>query len=316
MKKKFQLSELFSSYAQFCQCAPGADTCADFDSLQGSATAARKRIVAIIGENVFDILLTLDGDNATKYCLQAAMANLTLATQIAFDAVNRRKNDVSVYKYELEGMKRSYMENFYSSMDSLISELMATMDDDETTEIKALHDAWLKSRYFTLVQQCKVQDADEFDSIYPIDLSYLFFFRCIPLQKEVLDESIGGYFSRLDEIDVDGKKVDLVDNNAGLAEKVKPMLKLALVKKTVAKALRRFDILEFPATIRNLLDDNTASRSGSDESSRAVSLAVQLEGEVEDLLHSVDLLLEADAGNDFTSYSAENAPDDNIYIMP
>ena len=94
------------------------------------------------------------------------------------------------------------------------------------------------------------------------------------------------------------------------------MLKLALVKKTVAKALRRFDILEFPDTIRNLFDDNTASRSGSDEASRAVTLAAQLDGEVETLLHSVDLLLEADEGNDYTSYSAENTPQDNIYIMP
>ena len=53
MNKKFQLNNLFSSYAQFCNCAPGADTSADFDSLQGSAVAARKRIVAIIGNNTF-----------------------------------------------------------------------------------------------------------------------------------------------------------------------------------------------------------------------------------------------------------------------
>ena len=39
-------------------------------------------------------------------------------------------------------------------------------------------------------RQLKVDTADEFDEIYPIDLSYLFFFRCVPLQKEVLDESI------------------------------------------------------------------------------------------------------------------------------
>lgn len=53
MNKKFQLNNLFTSYAQFCNCALGADTSADFDSLQGSAVAARKRIVAIIGNNTF-----------------------------------------------------------------------------------------------------------------------------------------------------------------------------------------------------------------------------------------------------------------------
>ncbi|MBS5299344.1 MAG: hypothetical protein KHY47_14320 [Prevotella sp.] len=245
MNKKFQLNNLFTSYAQFCNCAPGADTSADFDSLQGSAVAARKRIVAIIGNNTFsDIVNIEEEESGIKDFLRAAMANLTLATQIIFDAVNRRKNDINLYKYEMEGMKRSYMENY-----------------------------------------------------------------CVPLQKEVLDESIGAYFDRLEQGGEDQTFAEFV-------QKALPMLKRALVKKTVAKALRRFDILEFPATIRNLFDDNTATRSGSDEASRALQLATQLDGEVEDLLHNVDMLLDAQEGNDFLSFSAENRPDDNMYLMP
>ena len=313
MKKKFLLSDLFNTYAQFCQCAPGADTSADFDSLQGSAVAARKRIVTIIGEEVFALIVTMGNEDVVKSFLQTAMANLTLATQIAFDAVNRRKNDVNVYKYEMEGMKRAYMENFYNAMDSLISELMEPVFDDSGDIYRQISEAWHKTRYFSMVESCKVKTADEFDAIYTIDLSYLFFFRCIPLQKEALGEGIGAYFSRLEEM---GTTDQENDHFADLSKKIEPMLKLALVKKTVAKSLRRFDILEFPDTIRNLFDDNTASRSGSDEANRAVTLAVQLEGEVEELLHGVDLLMEADAGNDFTSYSAENTPQDNIYIMP
>jgi hypothetical protein len=88
MNKKFQLNQLFTSYAQFCNCAPGADTSADFDSLQGSAVAARKRIVAIIGNNTFsDIVSIEEEESGIKDFLRAAMANLTLATQIIFDAV-------------------------------------------------------------------------------------------------------------------------------------------------------------------------------------------------------------------------------------
>lgn len=60
MNKKFQLNNLFTSYAQFCNCAPGADTSADFDSLQGSAVAARKRIVAIIGNNTFSDIVGIE----------------------------------------------------------------------------------------------------------------------------------------------------------------------------------------------------------------------------------------------------------------
>lgn len=125
----------------------------------------------------------------------------------------------------------------------------------------------------------------------------------------MLDESIDAYFDRLEQGGED-------QTFAEFAQKALPMLKRALVKKTVAKALRRFDILEFPATIRNLFDDNTATRSGSDEASRALQLATQLDGEVEDLLHNVDMLLDAQEGNDFLSFSAENRPDDNMYLMP
>lgn len=237
------------------------------------------------------------------------MANLTLATQIVFDAVNRRKNDINLYKYELEGMKRSYMENYFNAMDSLISELAEEISPDETDDIRLVMEDWRKTNYYKMLSQLKVDTADEFDEIYPIDLSFLFFFRCVPLQKEALDESIGAYFDRLEKGGEDPEFVEF-------AQKALPMLKRALVKKTVAKALRRFDILEFPATIRNLFDDNTATRSGSDEASRALQLATQLDGEVEDLLHNADMLLDAQEGNDFLSFSAENRPDDNMYLMP
>jgi len=97
MKKKFQLNQLFSSYAQFCNCAPGADTSSDFDSLQGAAVVASKRVVAIIGGSTFsDIVAIQEEDSCIKDFLRTAMANLTLATQIVFDAVNRRKNDINL----------------------------------------------------------------------------------------------------------------------------------------------------------------------------------------------------------------------------
>lgn len=310
MKKKFELNDLFDSYAQFCKAAPGADTSADLESLQGSATSARKRIVAIISTKVFDDILALESkDDCLKDFLRSAMANLTLATQIIFDTINRRKADVNVYKYEYEGMKRAYMENYYNAMDSLISELSEPIDEDEDGSRFAPYDDWKNTNYLKILSSCKVTTADDFDAIYPIDLSYLFFYRCVPLQKEVLDEGMKAYFDRLEQ---GGGIPDILET----AQKVLPMLKLALVKKTVAKALRRFDILEFPATIRNLFDDNTSTRSGSDESSRAISLAEQLEGEVEDLLHNVDLLLDADQGTDYLSFSAGNRPEDSMYIMP
>lgn len=103
------------------------------------------------------------------------MANLTLATQIIFDAVNRRKNDINLYKYEMEGMKRSYMENYFNAMDSLISELTEEISADDPADIRLAMEDWRKTNYYKMLSKLKVDTADEFDEIYPIDLSYLFF---------------------------------------------------------------------------------------------------------------------------------------------
>ena len=142
---------------------------------------------------------------------------------------------------------------------------------------------------------------DQMDAIYPIDASYLYFFRTVPLQKETLDEVMSIYFEKL------------TDDNR---ERIRPILLLALVKKTIAKSLRRFDILEFPPTIRNLFDDNKAFRHGSTEHTACIELADRLDREVEQLLLNVDALLSTDTTADVSSYSAYNNPDDKIIMLP
>ncbi|MBF0962161.1 MAG: hypothetical protein HXK20_08785, partial [Alloprevotella tannerae] len=134
-----------------------------------------------------------------------------------------------------------------------------------------------------------------------IDASYLFFFRTVPLQKETLDEVMSVYFSKL----TDDK-----------SPRVRPMLLLALVKKIVAKALRRFDILEFPATIRNLFDDNKAFRHGSTEAGDCLKLADRLDREAEELIANADTLLSTDSVADFCPNSAYNSLEDNIIMLP
>ena len=196
-------------------------------------------------------------------------------------------------------MKRAYMDNYYNAMDSVIQRLMSTEVTSENTDSPAA--LWRKSRYYKIIDSCKIKSTEAFDSIYPIDLSYFFFFRILPLQKETLDERLSAYYDRL------------TDDNR---ERVEPILTLALLKKTVAKSLRRFDILEFPPTIRNLFDDSHASRTGKDEHDAALALADRLDLEAEDLISNADTLLSTDASVDFCSNSAYNNPDDNIIMLP
>lgn len=292
------LVDIFKDFGTFSKYAPGVETNMDLNDLLSSGVTARKRVETIITTEVFNAI-ALNPDDALTESLRSAVANMTMASQLIFDSINRRKNHVDVYKYEIEGMKRSYMDNYYNAMDTIIQQLMSVeVNSGDTSSPAAL---WRKSRYYKIIGVCKIRTADEFDSIYPIDLSYFFFFRILPLQKETLDERLSAYYDRL-----------TVENR----ERIEPILTLALVKKTVAKSLRRFDILEFPPTIRNLFDDSHASRSGKDEHDAALDLADRLDLEAEELIANADTLLATDASVDFCSNSAYNRPDDKIIMLP
>lgn len=292
------LVDIFKDFGTFSKYAPGVETNMDLNDLLSSGVTARKRVETIITAEVFNAI-ALNPDDALIESLRSAVANMTMASQLIFDSINRRKNHVDVYKYEIEGMKRSYMDNYYNAMDTIIQQLMSVeVNSGDTSSPAAL---WRKSRYYKIIGVCKIRTADEFDSIYPIDLSYFFFFRILPLQKETLDERLSAYYDRL-----------TVENR----ERIEPILSLALVKKTVAKSLRRFDILEFPPTIRNLFDDSHASRSGKDEHDAALDLADRLDLEAEELIANADTLLATDASVDFCSNSAYNRPDDKIIMLP
>ena len=288
------LVDIFKNFSTFSLYAPGVETNMDLNDLRSSGLTARKRIETVISRAVFDELLKEKEDSPLMEALRAAMANMTMANQIIFDSVNRRKSEVNVYKYELEAMKRSYMENYCNAIDTLV-QLLSEPTEGEIAEL------WSKTPYYPILERCEIKTMDQMDSIYPIDASYLYFFRTVPLQKETLDEVMSIYFEKL------------TDDNR---ERIRPILLLALVKKTIAKSLRRFDILEFPSTIRNLFDDSHAARSGKDESSAIFALADRLDREAEELLSNADTLLSSESVSDFFSNSAYNHPDDNIIMLP
>lgn len=281
------LTDLFTDIAEFRQFAPYVESNVTFEELNSSALSAKKQIVIILSRNVYEDIIKTQGDEDTKNALKSAMANLTLAKQMVFDIIKRRKDDIDIYKHEQESMRRAYQDNYFNAMDTLI-QLLAEGD------IKS----WKETRYYKSLEKLKIRTADEFDSLYPIDQSYLFYFRTIPLQQEALDNGLHSYFDR-----AKGK------------EDATNMLLRCLAKQTIAIALRRFDIIEFPPTIRSLFDDSTASRSGKDEQQHMLDLALQLKNEVQTTLADIDLILSSATGGSVDTETSFNRPDDKIYLM-
>lgn len=278
------LEQLYTDVAQLREYSPYTESNISFSDLSSSALSAVKQVVSMLSKPIYDSLLK--NDDEKKDALRCAVANLTLAKQLVFNVLSLRKADVDVYKSEQEQMKRAYRDNYFNSMDTLLQ----LLDSDEE---------WKKTDTYQRMNQLQLKTVAEFDRVYPIDNSYLYFFRCIPIQQEALDDYAGSYYDRLKKDDATTRR----------------KLDRTLAKLVVAISLRRFDILEFPATIRNLFEETTAGRSGKDEQQRMITLADELFAQALESLSSIDLILSGEQTTDIVTQTSFNEPTDKIYLM-
>ena len=280
------LEELFIDVAQFHLYSPYAESNMNFKDLASSAMSAIKQVQSVISPDIYKKIAAGE-DNDEKDALRSAVANLTLAKQLIFNVLSLRKSDVDIYKNEQEQMRRAYRDNYYNAMDTLLQLLDSDEEWKETKTYKALENLKLKTTY-------------EFDASYPIDNSFLYFFRCDPIQQEALDDYVSGYYERLPEKDQTNRR----------------KLDRCLAKITVALSLRRFDILEFPSTIRNLFEDSKVMRYGTQEQERMLTLSDDLMSQALESLKNIDLSLSGNTDADIVTETSFNRPDDKIYLMP
>lgn len=280
------LEELFIDVAQFHLYSPYAESNMNFKDLASSAMSAIKQVQSVISPDIYKKIAAGE-DNDEKDALRSAVANLTLAKQLIFNVLSLRKSDVDIYKNEQEQMRRAYRDNYYNAMDTLLQ----LLDSDEE---------WKKTKTYKALENLKLKTTYEFDASYPIDNSFLYFFRCVPIQQEALDDYVSGYYERLPEKDQTNRR----------------KLDRCLAKITVALSLRRFDILEFPATIRNLFEDSKVMRNGSLEQERMLTLSDDLMSQALESLKNIDLSLSGNTDVDIVTETSFNRPDDKIYLMP
>ena len=280
------LEELFIDVAQFHLYSPYAESNMNFKDLASSAMSAIKQVQSVISPDIYKKIAAGE-DNDEKDALRSAVANLTLAKQLIFNVLSLRKSDVDIYKNEQEQMRRAYRDNYYNAMDTLLQ----LLDSDEE---------WKKTKTYKALENLKLKTTYEFDASYPIDNSFLYFFRCVPIQQEALDDYVSGYYERLPEKDQTNRR----------------KLDRCLAKITVALSLRRFDILEFPSTIRNLFEDSKVMRHGTQEQERMLTLSDDLMSQALESLKNIDLSLSGNTDVDIVTETSFNRPDDKIYLMP
>lgn len=282
------LTEIYDNVQDFRKCAPGVDANVGFDELNSSAQSARKQILKVISVTLWDKII-LDKESEQCNLLKNALANLTMYKDMVFQIVGARNSGSSaeIYKHEVENMQRSYIDNYYSAMDSLLELIEADPDFQNTATYK---------RRSTL----RIKNAEDLDSYYPIDQSYLFYARTTSFQREILLDQMDSYYTQSEA--QEGKYTERLNS--------------ILAKLIVARALRLFDIIELPSTLRSLYKDSKALRHGASENTIATQLAADLEQQAHDSLRAIDLLMEdhSDDGSVDTETSF-NQPCDKIYLL-
>ena len=283
------LNEFFKDIADMRDYVSLVGSDLEFQELNSSAISARKEIRNIISPAIWDKLKDSD-DSGPLTFLTVAFGNLTMHKALIFTMIAKRlSGGADVYKYEIETMRRQYIDNYFNAMDSLI-ELLGS---DERYK-----DDWMKLPSCKMIANLQVKSTSEMNSYYGIDMSYLFFFRTIPIQREVLDEKMSGYFQR-----------------ASGRPELLPRLKRALVLEIVATALLRFDIIELPHTIRSLFDDQKISRSGNTEKTSLENLAGSLQQQASGIILAVEAALAEPSSGNIDSETSFNRESDKFFLM-
>ena len=285
------INDFFKDIAEFRNFTPFISANIEFKELDSSAIAARKQIRRVIGLGLWDKIKD-ESDTEARHYLQNAFGNLIMHKAILFALVAfRLSGKADVYKHEIEAMKRQYIDNYFNAMDSLI-EVLST--DEKYAE------EWEHTIYSKLIDNLQIKTTTEFDSLYGIDMSYLFFYRSATLQREILFEGISDTFTKAAE----AEREDLTDK-----------LKLALAQLVISLALLRFDFTELPGTIRSLFNEQKASRSGVNEQRRNIALAADLRHNAMAIVNAVELALSEPSGSNVVSNTSVNREDDKFYSV-
>lgn len=288
------LKQLFDDMAAMRQVVPGLESNLTFADLNASALTARKRVTDLIGGTLYESIVENKQTNTDMFeAMRTAIANYVARQHLVFDTITRRKDNIDVYKYELEEMERAYMDNYFSSMDTL----MHLLSSDQNS-------GWSDTRLAKNLKSLPIQDAGRFDDLYPIDMSYLFFFRTVPLQREIFEENLSGLYGKVE----------------AMPETERPILTNRLdritARWTVALAMSRFDITEFPAVIKNLFSDSKAARSGQTVQQRLLQMAEELTAQCKSDLEALQMRLDADVSGNVITRTSFNEPDDKIFLAP
>ena len=216
-----------------------------------------------------------------KVALKIALAAGTMYRYQIFASVKRNGSDASLYKYQHEELKDNYIENYWKAMDDILDWL----DAHPTVA------GYDQTATYTERQQLPVKNAEEFERYFGINRSSFFYAKVLYLIRDswkTISPRIAGH-----EQD----------------EAIMEAAKKALCYIVMAKVAKRFDLTEFPRSLR--FDYNHEYSRGSSSPSRD-ALCADLMAEAQAAMGEVTTLIRR--ASDSSPLENSNEEKDKFYF--
>lgn len=227
--------------------------------------------------------------------LQGALANLA-GYNIFIAGSSERNATKSMFKYQEILQMNMYLDNANAELGQLLTHL----DGNTTTYTTWENTALYKTREAQIIKKYT-----EFSQYYYIDESAYFFTRLVFLMKEITQDKINPIIGDFSDLD------DTID--AAIIEKTKQ----ALAYLTMSMALRRFDFVELPKTLRNSITDASARtiRTGGIEAQAVAKVSSEIEVKGLMYLDTLDRMMEKKITGTIEVPDDIHEDGDNFYLQ-
>jgi hypothetical protein len=190
--------------------------------------------------------------------------------------------------------------------DTIVKVTEVEGEDDVTEKV------WKDSTQYGSIKNLVFTGYKEFDQLYGTDKSAVFFFRAIPIIKQLIRDEItikvGPIGAVLDPVAPATRDETLID-----------LIKQYLAFRTVSIACRRMNIEHLPASIRGDMDKEALSASKDDKTIRE-RISAMISQEAENYLRSLDYYLAssqtpAEGETVLTQFEDKPSADDKFVSM-
>jgi hypothetical protein len=291
--------DFFADINDFKEVVPGIESSTTFKSMMASHERSRQKLIHVLTAAIYTQLKDAFGaaapgetlDTAVEF-IQGAHGNLIAYFDLIPKIIAQKAENKNYYKYEIQMMQETYLDNYVVNMDLLLDHL-----DANTTFFAT----WAATDTYKNRQKLMLKTANDFNSVFPTGGSAYFFSLITPLQNQVIETELAPR-----------KAV------ADIPEALVKTAKYFVAYRTIAKAVRITDYADLPRSLRQKLYVEESKKKMLDSETSVEKFAKYCDTEANRYLNQIDLELQKPA-DDVSEISVPpddfNLETDSTYVI-